>query len=62
MSGRTGVLGSTGTGDALIALACQLRAAGIPVASVLAHPGFASTNLPSSSGGGVVGFVAYDFT
>jgi NAD(P)-dependent dehydrogenase (short-subunit alcohol dehydrogenase family) len=35
----------------------RLRAAGIPVASVLAHPGFASTNLPSSSGGGVVGFV-----
>jgi NAD(P)-dependent dehydrogenase (short-subunit alcohol dehydrogenase family) len=35
----------------------RLRAAGLPVASVVAHPGFASTNLPSSGGGGVVALV-----
>jgi NAD(P)-dependent dehydrogenase (short-subunit alcohol dehydrogenase family) len=35
----------------------RLRAAGSPVTSVLAHPGFASTNLPSSSGRGVVASV-----
>jgi NAD(P)-dependent dehydrogenase (short-subunit alcohol dehydrogenase family) len=35
----------------------RMRAAGVPVMSVVAHPGFAETNLPSSGGGGVVAFV-----
>ena len=35
----------------------RLRAAGVPVMSVVAHPGFAETNLPNSSGGGFVAFV-----
>ncbi len=35
----------------------RLRAAGVPVTSVAAHPGFASTNLPSSGGGGLVGLL-----
>jgi len=35
----------------------RLRAAGVPVASLAAHPGVARTNLPNSSGGGAVAFV-----
>lgn len=33
----------------------RLRAAAVPVASLLAHPGFASTNMPASGSGGLVG-------
>ncbi len=35
----------------------RLRAAGVPVTSVLAHPGFATTNLPASGPDGLVGLV-----
>ncbi|HEY2059473.1 MAG TPA: oxidoreductase [Amycolatopsis sp.] len=35
----------------------RLRAAALPVASVLAHPGFTSTNLPSSGARGFAGLV-----
>jgi hypothetical protein len=34
-----------------------LRAGGVPVTSVLAHPGFAATNLPSSGARGIVGLL-----
>ncbi len=35
----------------------RIRAAGVPVTSLLAHPGLATTNLPTSGSGGLVGLV-----